>query len=181
MIYYISDLHLGDQRIIELCKRPFASIDDYEKYLIDKWNSKITKDDDVYLLGDMGCSIEIVKSFISKVNGRKHLIIGNHDEEYVDDYKHLDLFVNIDKLLYINDSGRRVCVCHYPLMDWFYGSQIIYHVYGHIHNKNAANSGYLYQEIENYYKNKPAFNASVDVINFEPVTLDELIKMKEEK
>ena len=47
-----------------------------------------------------------------------------------------------------------------------------YHVYGHIHNKNISN-------IKNYYKDKLAFNASADVIGHIPMSLDELIKIKE--
>lgn len=182
MIYYISDLHLADERIFKLCRRPFSSLAEYETKLIDNWNSKVTENDDVYVLGDLATgSAEIIKRFFSKVRGRKHLIVGNHDEEYLNEYILTESFVGVDRLRYINDVGRKVCVCHYPIMDWFSGNEIICHVYGHIHNKNSENSGYMYEQISNYYKDKPAFNASVDVTNFEPVTLDELIALKEDK
>lgn len=179
MNYYISDLHIGDKKIFELCNRPFKSLEEYENYLIKSWNSKVTENDDVYVLGDLANgSPKAVKEFFSKVRGRKHLILGNHDENYVTEYSSTNSFVSIQRLRYIDDNGRKVCVCHYPLMDWFSGNELIYHVYGHIHNKNASNNGYMYQQIEDYYSDKPAFNASVDVTNFEPVTLDELITLK---
>ena len=181
MIYYISDLHLGDQRIFNLSKRPLSSLDGYENCLIEKWNQKVNEDDDVYILGDLANGdAKKVRNFFSKTKGRKHLILGNHDEDYLAEYSLTKSFVSINRLDYIIDDGRKVCICHYPLLDWFSGNEIIYHVFGHIHNKNAANSGYMYKQIKDYYSDKPAFNASVDVINFEPVTLNELIKLKEE-
>lgn len=179
MNFYISDLHLGDERIFKLCKRPFSSLEEMENHIIKRWNEKVSEDDDIYVLGDLANgSASKIKEFFSKVKGRKHLIVGNHDEEYLTEYFLTQSFVGIDRLRYLNDEGRKVCVCHYPLLDWFSGNEIVYHVYGHIHNKTEAN-GQMYADIKGYYDNKPAFNASVDVIGFEPVTLDELIELKE--
>ena len=182
MIYYISDLHLGDRRVFELCHRPFSSLKAMEEELIKRWNNKITKDDEIYVLGDIANgNIQIINDFFSKVKGRKHLILGNHDEEFANEYHLSNQFIDIDKIRFINDQGRTVCLCHYPIMDWMYGNEIIYHIYGHIHNKTAANNGELYGKIKDFYKNLPAYNASADVINFEPRTLDELIRLKEEE
>ena len=180
MIYYISDLHLGDERILKLCSRPFSSTDELFEALVERWNAKVTDSDDVYVLGDIANgSSTLVKEFFSRVKGRKHLIIGNHDEEYVNDYSLTEVFDSISGLKYITDSGRKVLLCHYPIMDWFSGDETIYLVYGHIHNKNGENSGQMYRFMQAYYNYLPAYNASADVTNFEPVTLDELIKTKE--
>ena len=180
MIYYISDLHLGDERIMKLCSRPFLSTNELFETLVSKWNAKVTDSDDVYVLGDIANgSSDLVKTFFSRVKGRKHLIVGNHDEDFITDYFLTESFISIEGLKRINDGGRKVCLCHYPIMDWFSGDEKIYHVYGHIHNKNGENSGQMYRFMQAYYNYLPAYNASVDVTNFEPVTLDELIKLKE--
>ena len=180
MIYYISDLHLGDERIMKLCSRPFKSTGELFETLIERWNAKVTDSDDVYILGDIANgSSELVKAFFSQVNGRKHLIVGNHDEKYVTAYFLTKSFVSISGLEYIVDKGRKVLLCHYPIMDWFSGDEKIYLIYGHIHNKNGENSGQMYRFMQAYYNNLPAYNASADVTSFEPVTLDELIKLKE--
>ena len=179
MHFYISDLHLGDDRIFALCRRPFSSLEDMETNIVEKWNGKVTDNDDVYILGDLGNgSADIITRFFFKVKGRKHLIVGNHDEAFLREYSMTGLFDSIEHIAYINDNGRKVCLCHYPLMDWFSGHETIYQVYGHIHNKTEEN-GKMYADIRHYYTDKLAFNASVDVIGFEPVTLDELIKFKE--
>lgn len=76
------------------------------------------------------------------------------------------------------DKGRKVCICHYPLMDWMEFNREGILVYGHIHNKTAKN-GRAYGMMKDYYSNLPAYNCGVDVCGFEPKTLDELIELKE--
>lgn len=179
MIYYIADIHLRDESIFIKCKRPYNDIFEYEKELNLRWNKKVTPFDTVYVLGDIaleGCTEAI--DIFSKLNGHKHLIIGNHDENLSEYIKRSGLFDSVNFISLISDAGRKVCLCHYPLMDWMEFNRNGYHVYGHVHNKTAAN-GEAYHQIKEYYKDKLAFNCGVDVVGFEPVTLNELIKLKE--
>lgn len=177
MIYYIADLHIGDQRVFDLCSRPFSSLEEFENELIHRWNNKVANDDVVFILGDIAnCSVEHVKKVFECLNGSKRLIIGNHDDKNVNEYLAQRIIVSADGAKYIDDGGRLVFLCHYPVMDWLYGDKTIYHVYGHVHNKKDC----LHRIIDDFYKDKTAYNASADVVNFEPVTLDELIKIKEE-
>lgn len=74
----------------------------------------------------------------------------------------------------IEDEGRKVCIYHYPVMDWMEFNRNDMLVYGHIHNKTVLN-GEAYAEIKKYYLNKPAYNCEVDATNYEPVTLNEMI------
>ena len=104
--------------------------------------------------------------------------MGNHDKNMFEYIKQSELFDSVNFISLISDEGRKVCLCHYPLMDWMEFNRNGYHIYGHIHNKTAANGG-AYRQIKEYYKDKLAFNCGVDVVGFEPVTLDELIKLKE--
>ena len=133
----------------------------------------------VYVLGDISDGVDKKSiGIFKKLNGVKHLLIGNHDEPILQEIADSSIFQSIQFIKLINDENRKVCLCHYPLLDWMEFSREGYHVYGHIHNKTKLND-YAYVEIKEYYKNKRAFNASVDVINYEPVTLDEMIKLKE--
>lgn len=179
MIYYISDTHLGDQKVFDKCSRPFLDLDQLEKDLVYRWNKKVKKDDIVYILGDIA-EEEYVKAIeiYRGLNGHKHLIVGNHDLKMLELIKQSGVFETIEFIKVIIDQGKKVCLCHYPLMDWIEFNRGGYHIYGHIHNKTEKND-HAYAEIKNYFKNKPAFNASVDVINFEPVTLKEMIMLKE--
>lgn len=179
MIFYISDIHFNDQRVFDKCSRPFKNLEEYKEKIILNWNRKVKEDDIVYVLGDIAeDSYEEVIDILKKLNGVKHFIVGNHDEKLLPIIKKADIFKTINYINLIEDHGRKVCICHYPLMDWMEFSRGGYHIYGHIHNKTQLN-GYSYIQIKEYFSDKPAFNASVDVIGYEPVTLDEMIKLKE--
>lgn len=179
MIYYIADTHFRDQSIFDKCKRPFKSIEDMENIIIDNWNKRVKDDDVVYVLGDIAKDDDssIIQIF-EKLNGHKHLIVGNHDHQILDSIRKSKLFESINFIDLIMDNGRKVCVCHYPLMDWMEFNRNGILVYGHIHNKSAKN-GYSYKLMKEYYKDLPAYNCGVDVCDFEPKTLDELINLKE--
>ena len=180
MIYYISDTHFRDVKIFDKCKRPFESVEQMEAFIIDHWNKKVTDEDVVYVLGDIGkdddpSTIEIFK----ELKGHKHLIVGNHDHEMLEAIKASGVFESVKFIDLIMDGEYKVCICHYPIMDWMEFNRQGLLVYGHIHNKTEKN-GFAYKLIKDYYSHLPAYNAGVDVIGFEPRTLQELMKLKEE-
>lgn len=83
MLYTIGDLHLSFG-----CDKPqdiFAGWENYVERLKNNWNSKVTAEDTVVLLGDHSWAMKLCDSlndlrFIDKeLNGRKILIKGNHD------------------------------------------------------------------------------------------------------
>lgn len=76
--FVTSDLHLFHKNIIAYCQRPFADVEEMNEVIIKNWNEVVKKDDMVYVLGDFSfCSREMVKEFVSKLNGRKILVAGN--------------------------------------------------------------------------------------------------------
>ena len=166
MIYYTSDLHIGHENIIRLCGRPHLSVESMNEDLILNWNLKVKDTDTVYILGDLFFKykdIKDVKRILSRLNGRKILIKGNHDQ-FLNQLNWSDYFDKVTDYLKIKDNGREVVLFHYPIEEWdgfFRGS---YHLYGHVHNSDNK-----LRVIDRRY------NVGVDVNDFEPQTLDELI------
>jgi len=135
MNYYIADLHIGHENIIQFDDRPFKDADEMNSRLIDNWNSRVAKNDTVYIIGDFIWSKESEwKDWLSRLSGRKVLIRGNHDPksfsagtkrylQEITDYKE------------ITDSGRHVIMCHYPIpfhrADY---DEKCFMLYGHVHN-----------------------------------------------
>ena len=72
--FFIGDLHFGDEDIIFFEGRPFTDVDGMNEYIITRWNDKISDNDTVFILGDIG---EI--SYLEKMKGFKCIIRGNHD------------------------------------------------------------------------------------------------------
>ena len=141
MNYYISDLHFGHKNSLSFDNRPFADIEIHDQAIINNWNNTVSIDDDVYILGDISWhnatkTIEIFKS----LNGRKHLIKGNHDSKLLRNRELQSLFVEICDYKEIPlDNGRGIVLCHYPMpcfKDHYYGW---IHLYGHVHNSFEYN------------------------------------------
>lgn len=169
MIYYIADLHFGHENVIRFDNRPFSSSDEMDKIIIENWNKKVKPDDTVYILGDVSLGFRHKPEwYISQLAGHKILISGNHDGYILKNPETRKLFDEIYQILEVNDNGRRVVLCHYPLAEWPGYFRGVYHVYGHIHvQKNRA-----YE----FMKDEPmALNAGCMINNYVPVSLDELI------
>lgn len=83
MLYTIGDLHLsfGTNKPMDI----FAGWTNYVERLTENWNSKVTENDTVVLIGDHSWALKLEDSlkdldFIDKkLNGKKILIKGNHD------------------------------------------------------------------------------------------------------
>lgn len=76
---FTSDLHLGHRNIL-LSRQQFASIDEHDEFIIRQWNKKVHKNDNVYILGDLSFRAEQpISYYLSRMKGKKHLIVGNHD------------------------------------------------------------------------------------------------------
>ncbi len=171
-IYYISDTHFGHANIIRLSNRPFRDIAEMNAELIARWNAKVTDDDDVYMLGDFAYrSAEAASVIAGKLKGRKHLVIGNHDNRWMKEPKACAQFVEIARLMEIDDGGRLVTLCHYPMMSWHdMARERGWHVHGHIHENTDAPYWPLLKSMDK------ALNACVEVNGYEPVAFDELLE-----
>lgn len=53
MVYFTSDLHFCHEKMIRIMDRPFRDAADMEEGLIENWNSRVTPEDEVYILGDV--------------------------------------------------------------------------------------------------------------------------------
>lgn len=83
--FFTSDTHFGHARIIELSNRPFRDVQHMNEMLIKNWNSVVGPEDHVYHLGDvaLGTFDESMRC-VARLNGIKHLVMGNHDRLFVD-------------------------------------------------------------------------------------------------
>ena len=53
MYYYIADPHFGHENILKLCDRPYATIEEMNEAMIQRWNQRVTGNDTVFILGDL--------------------------------------------------------------------------------------------------------------------------------
>lgn len=181
-VFYISDLHFGHKSILTFDNRPFKTIEDHDEELLRRWNNKVGIDDDVWILGDISWynatkTIEIFK----RLNGTKHLCIGNHDKKLLGNKDIRDLFAEIVDYKEIQfDNGEGIVLSHYPIPCYnnhFYGWC---HLYGHVHISFEWNmmERVQYEMSELYSKKCNMYNVGcmLPYMNYEPKTLDEIMR-----
>lgn len=80
-VYFIADLHFGHAEILNYEKRPFSGIEEMDECMITLWNETVKPEDQIFILGDFSLyPPEKTKELTKQLNGRKFLVLGNHDE-----------------------------------------------------------------------------------------------------
>lgn len=78
MRFFTSDTHFGHKKAPAW--RNLESVDEMDALLIYKWNQRVGPDDEIFHLGDFAFERRTrVEDLLSKLNGRKFLVRGNHD------------------------------------------------------------------------------------------------------
>lgn len=194
MNYYISDMHFFHKNVTKegnnFDNRPFNSLTEMHQYMKEKWNSKITNGDTVYILGDIamrGTNEELI-ALVAQLKGRKVLIKGNHDD--VSDMRYKNIFEEIydykEITDYVDQDAYKLVLSHYPILMWNGQHRGTIHLYGHTHNTYENE---FYQEClrklnmemlmrsEKCYDIARAYNVGcmMPYMNYEPRTLKEIL------
>ena len=184
-IFFTSDPHFGHKNVIEHCDRPFGSVQEMNETMIANWNSVVSADDFTWILGDYDINgDEKNLAYLSRMNGRKGLISGNHDKCWVGKpigHKHIARYVSAGfefvtpwaqlKIVDKNGVPNRVMMSHFPYQGDGDGRPDRYVecrlpdtgrwlLCGHIHNR--------------WTQRDRQINVGVDVRNFTPVSLQEI-------
>lgn len=128
-VWFTSDHHFGHARIIELARRPFASVEDMDETMIARWNAKVEKGDTVFHLGDFAFCDHT--PYLERLNGQKRLILGNHDHS--NRVKKAKGWQTVDSLLHVTIDGTPLVLCHYGMRVWNRSHYGAIHLYGHSH------------------------------------------------
>lgn len=170
MKYYTSDLHFYHAKVIGYETRPFDTLEQMHENLISKWNTKVEPTDEVFVLGDFAfCHGSAANQLLDCLQGRKYLILGNHDSFAKESSFDTTKFEWIRDYAKIHDDGHKVILFHYPIAVWDCKHHDSVHLYGHVHTNKTTSHPLAADLGEN------AFNVGVDVNDFEPKTLSELM------
>ncbi len=133
-IWFTSDTHFGHDAIRRLADRPFASLEAMDSALVQRWNAVVRPMDTVWHLGDFAHkSAASVADYRNRLNGKIHLITGNHDAHTLRD--HSQLFVSVQDLAEVQTAGRTIILCHYPMREWDKAWRGSWHLHGHVHGR----------------------------------------------
>lgn len=164
MIFYTADLHFHYKPFLP--GRPFASVEEMDEAIIRLWNETVADRDTVYVVGDVGYNGGYVPGdALGRLQGRKHLIRGNHDTGFENAPKLFDYFETVTDFNEIDDGETHILLCHYPILYRKRG----YMIHGHLHQARGPEYDILRQMPR-------MLNAGVDVNFYRPVTLAQLVE-----
>jgi calcineurin-like phosphoesterase family protein len=164
--WFTADTHFGHSNIIKYSNRPFASKDEMDSKLIENWNTEIGQYDTVYHLGDF-CfrSQSEGQSILDRLNGKKHLIVGNHDKVGVG----LKGWESIDHYKEVSIDGQFIVLCHYAMRVWSKSHHGAWQLYGHSHGSLPDDPNAL------------SFDVGVDCHNYQPLNMDDIRRIMKKK
>jgi len=169
--YFYADPHFGHTNVIKYENRPFGSVEEMNETLIANYNEMVGPRDPCLWLGD--CFLmhfDKAEEIMRRLNGRKVLILGNHDRS-VSRMTKLGFEEVVKRELFLEIGGRKVRACHYPYKNPNYPPSNRYPVrldpnevliHGHTHGPKRISS------------RAPMINVGVDAWDYRPVTLAQL-------
>ena len=87
MMWFTADLHLGDTNILHDMDRPFDSVEEMNRKVIDAINECVAADDRLYILGDFTYRLPLAEAVRLRERiecQNVTLIRGNHDGDWED-------------------------------------------------------------------------------------------------
>lgn len=167
-IWFTSDLHFGHDRDFVWKARGFESVEDMNWAIVNRFNSKVQLEDTVYILGDLMLGDNAAgEHYLSQLNGKKIIILGNHDtssrikiyEKYADEIVYAKVIKYKKKNIYLS---------HYPTLTGNMDDEpwhCVLNLHGHTHQVDNFTAGH-----ENYM-----FHVGVDSHDCYPVHIDDVL------
>ena len=145
--------------IIKLAGRPFASGRDMTQALRAAHNKVVKSNDDVICLGDFAHragDAEALRALFDSLNGRKHLILGNHDGPSTRELA----WASVNEVLHTSIDSTVLTLCHYPWRSWPRIRRHALNLHGHHHGRLPGN--------------QQSADIGVDVLGWAPLRLNQI-------
>lgn len=154
--------------------RDFASIEEMDETMIDRWNMVVKPSDHVYHLGDVAMKVSEMDRVMPRLKGHKRLVRGNHD-----------IFPTEKYLKYFDEiHGVRVfeglLLSHIPIAPWSFGRWTKANVHGHVHLSEPLIYDVPTSRGETGFSKMARYiNLSVERTDYSPVSLETVRKWSE--
>ena len=169
--FFTSDLHFKHGNVIKYCNRPYANADEMDEALIKNWNSLVSPQDTVYVVGDVIFTKDVkdAENIFRRLNGSKILIAGNHDKKMLKDPRFVALFQSVHTLLEISINKQHIVLCHYAMKVWNKSHYGAWQLYGHSHGSLPDDQHSL------------SIDVGVDCHNYKPISFEQVAEIMSKK
>jgi len=163
-VFVTSNQQFGRPNAIKLYGRPFDTVEEMNNHLIEQWNSVVSKDDVVYVLGNFAWDPETAEAAVMSLNGEIIVLPGEYDKAMEElDSMHDTLpnviFASFD-VEYITEI--KAAISYWPLLDWPLKSKGVPSVIGHPSPEYTSDH------------KRNVINCKCDAWDFKPVDVDKI-------
>lgn len=76
---FVGCIHFNHKNVIPYCNRPYKDVEEMNSEMLRIWNETVNPEDTIWFLGDLDINPKRShRDLVSKLNGHKKLIVGNH-------------------------------------------------------------------------------------------------------
>lgn len=175
-IFFTSDTHFYHKNIINFCKRPFKDLQEMHSEIIRMWNETVQPNDIVFILGDIIFGgANAYEEILPQLNGKKYLILGNHDYRNFTTNK-CKYFEAVYDKMFIAVNDQEIILNHEPLL--CFGGQLnnhIWHLFGHVHTTKDLNLKGSCDAQRMFLMSTPTmYDVGMDFNNYKPISFAEV-------
>jgi calcineurin-like phosphoesterase family protein len=168
-IWLTSDLHLGHDREFIWGALGYADVNEMNIKQIEKFNSVVSDEDEVWILGDLVLGdIEGGLALLKQLKGKIHVCLGNHDSAKREQ-AYRDMGWDVQLCARFKYKKISFYLSHYPTIThnldekeiW----QVVINLFGHTHQET------------NFYHDDPwMYHVGVDSHDGYPISLDKVLE-----
>ena len=148
-VYIMGDMHLGQtDKQIKRWWPIWDSAAEHDHYILTQWRKTVTKNDLVWVLGDIGPS-KAMLPVIADLPGRKKMLHGNHDEFKTWEYLLYGGFESVEGMVPYKQAWLTHCPIHPGEM-----RKKTLNIHGHTHGGGPEG---------------PYYNTCAEFIDFTPI------------
>ena len=153
-VWFCSDAHFKHKNICKYTERnSFTTSEEHDDWLVVQWNKYVKPDDMVYHLGDFCFSAKDFKVFVSRLNGIKCFIKGNHDSsKVIQDVVNMPMVTSFSEYKEIRINEQAIVLCHFPFTVWHKQHHGSWNLFGHCHGGLLGVGKQLDVGFDNAYK-----------------------------
>jgi len=175
-VFLVSDTHFGHMGVCRFTRldgvtklRPYDSPEEMDEDMIARWNAKVKPTDKVYHLGDVVINRKALKT-LSRLNGDKVLIRGNHD-----------IFPDVEYRKYFRELRayhvmNGMILSHIPIHEESLGRFGV-NIHGHLHANRVMKWGLRSERVVDTRYHC----VCVEHTDFAPILFEDVIKRIEEE
>jgi calcineurin-like phosphoesterase family protein len=168
-VFVTSNQQFGRKGAIRSYKRPFDDVDEMNLQLVEAWNSVVSDEDIVYVLGNFAWDPETLEVITKNLNGDIIVISGEYDNA-VRDVAEIEGIIDIEYLYNAIEEHPEIdaTLSYWPLSVW--------------PNKNKGSYsiiGFPGKEYKTNHKSR-IINCACDYWEFKPIEISKMIALLED-